>query len=760
LLSPDNVYSAGKRDGARDPQADISASVDQIFAFVRRQWRVAAVCGLVSLVFGFVYIFSAVPLYTAATTVLIDRNKSEIVNQLSAVGSSVDDEASILSQLELLRSDTIAGYVVDRQKLAENDVFLAQDMSLPTRAMNIMRSLANPASWFADDEVLDAAERASRRQAAIAKVIAGTWVERVGRTYVIRIAFVSPEPQLSANIANAIADAYLVDKLNSKYEATRRASDWLFERIDELREQARASDLAVQKFRSDNGLVIAGDRLVSDQQLSELNTQLVGMRTDTARAKARLEQITMILESGAADATVDDVLQSSISNELRRKYLDASKLESDISRRLGPDHVQAVRLRAEMTEYQALMLEELRRIAESYRNELNVAEAREKSMQESVDAARGVSALAGEKQVELRELQRTADTYRNLYETFLQRHQEALQQQSFPVTDARIISQASVPTGASSPKKKQALIVFLLFGVITGGAIGAYRELQDRFFRTAEQVKNLLDVDYLGPVPLIEASDVAGGESEHKRHIRHLSTLTSFSSDNPRSSYSETLRATKFAVDLDSPSVSSRVVGIVSSLPGEGKSTFAINFAQLLAAQGPRVLLVDADLRNPGATRSIARHADMGLLEVINAGLDFKEVAMLDPKTKLAFMPTVSWRRLPHSSELLGSQGMQKFISSARSTFDYVIVDLPPLAPVIDAKVMVPNIDSFVYVVEWGKTSRTVVRSNMDANPDVMQKCVGAVLSKVDQKKMRLYSEYGSSDYYAARYRSYYQEGV
>lgn len=760
MLSPDNMYSTAKRNGANDPQADISASVDQIFSFIRRQWRIAAACGLVSLVLGFVYIFSAVPMYTAATTVLIDRNKSEIVNQLSAIGSSVDDEASILSQLELLRSDIIAGYVVDKQRLAENDVFLAQDVSFPTRVLSALRVIADPASWFADDEVLDAAERASRRQAAIAKVIAATGVQRVGRTYVIRITFVSPDPQFSAEIANAIADAYLVDKLNSRYEATRRASDWLLERIDELREQARASDLAVQKFRSDNGLVIAGDRLVSDQQLSELNTQLVGMRTDTARARARLEQITKILDSGATDATVDDVLQSSISNELRRKYLDASKLESEISRRLGPDHVQAARLRAEMQEYQGLMLQELRRIAESYRNELNVAEAREKSMQESVDAARGVSALAGEKQVELRELQRTADTYRNLYETFLQRHQEALQQQSFPVTDARVMSRASVPTGPSSPKKRQALVMFLLLGVMTGGAIGAYRELQDRFFRTAEQVKKLLDVDYLGPVPLIEAANLFGGEGEHKRHIRHLSTLTSFSSDNPRSSYAETLRAAKFAVDLDSPAHNSKVVGVVSSLPGEGKSTFAINFAQLLAAQGARVLLVDADLRNPGATRSIARHADAGLLEVITEGRDFKELVMLDPKSKLAFIPTVSWRRLPHSSELLRSEGMQEFISSARTKFDYVVVDLPPLAPVIDAKVMVPSIDSFVYVIEWGKTSRTVVRNTMDANADVMQKCVGVVLSKVDQKKMKLYSEYGSSEYYATRYRSYYQEGA
>lgn len=760
MLSPDNNYPKTRRLLGSDPQADLSASVDQIFAFMRRQWRIAAACGVVALVVGFVYIFSAVPLYTAQTTVLIDRNKSDIVNQLSAIGGSVDDEASILSQLELLRSDTIAGYVVDKRKLAENETFLARDVSFPTRVINFLRLLSSPASWFADEAVVDAAEQASRRQAAISKIVSGTRVERVGRTYVIRIAFVSPDAGFSADIANAIADAYLLDKLNSKYEATRRASDWLLERIDELRQQARDSDLAVQKFRTENGLVVAGDTLVSDQQLSELNSQLVSMRADTARARARLEQITQILDSGATDAIVDDVLQSSISNELRRKYLDASKLESEISRRLGPDHVQAVRLRAEMKEYQGLMLQELGRIAESYRSDLTVAEAREKSMQESVDAARGVSALAGEKQVELRELQRTADTYRNLYETFLQRYQEAIQQQSFPVTDARVISQASVPTSPSSPKKRQALIVFLLGGLLIGGGIGAYRELQDRFFRTAEQIKKILEIDYLGSVPLVPATPVVGPEGEQRRQVRHLTTLTSYSSDNPRSLYSETLRAAKFAVDIDGPSQAGKVVGIVSSLPGEGKSTFAINFAELLAVQGARVLLIDGDLRNPGATRSIARHADAGLLEVIAGDRDFKEVVMFDAKTKLTFLPTVSWRRLPHSSELLGSQGMDQLLTAARSMFDYVIVDLPPLAPVIDAKVLAPKIDSFVYVIEWGKTSRKVVANCMDANVEVLQKCIGAVLSKVDQSKLKLYSEYGSSEYYAARYRSYYQDGA
>ncbi|MBB4190695.1 succinoglycan biosynthesis transport protein ExoP [Rhizobium aethiopicum] len=757
MLSPDKLTP--RIDASRDTgnEADF-IDFDKLIAIVRRQWRIVAVCAFAFAILGVVYVLTAVPVYTAETKVLIDRSDNQMINQLAAFGQLDDDEGTVLSQVELLKSDTIAYAVVDKLKLVDDPVFTAQKNSLFSVAT--LKSLLNFRSWFADDGAVAPDAEMKRRWAA--ETVAGNIdVERVGKSYVLDLSYTSQSPDLAREIAAAIADVYLVDKLNSKYEATRRAGEWLQERIEELRQQALDTDLAVQKFRSEHGLVEAGSgTLLSEQQLSELNSQLIKAQAETAQAEAKYTRIKSIIEAKQTDAIVTDVLDSSISNDLRKKYLEASKLEAEIEARLGPDHVQAVRLRAEMAEYERLMFDELNRIAESYQSELTVAQSREKSLRDSVDKATGVAATAGETQVQLRELERTRDTYKNLYQSFLARYQEAIQQQSFPITAARIITTAETPTKPSAPKRSLVIAFAMFLGCAFGSGIGAFREFRDRFFRTGDDVKDMLDVESLGVMPLIEnnVDDPTLVDPGNPRSIARGGKTTTYVEEHPLSAFAETLRSAKIAIDISASDQRCKVIGVVSSLPGEGKSTTAINFAKLLAMQGARCLLIDADMRNPGATRAIGRHAEAGLLEAIVDNRPLKDLILLDPKTKLAFLPTVARYRVPHSSELLASRGMDQLLEFARQSFDYIIVDLPPLAPVVDARAINPKLDAVVFVIEWGKTSRKVVQSTLLSEPDLYTKCVGAILTKVDPAQMKLYRTFGSSEYYYKRYSRYYTE--
>ncbi|SCB61639.1 succinoglycan biosynthesis transport protein ExoP [Rhizobium aethiopicum] len=757
MLSPDKLTP--RIDASRDTgnEADF-IDFDKLIAIVRRQWRIVAVCAFAFAILGVVYVLTAVPVYTAETKVLIDRSDNQMINQLAAFGQLDDDEGTVLSQVELLKSDTIAYAVVDKLKLVDDPVFTAQKNSLFSVAT--LKSLLNFRSWFADDGAVAPDPELKRRWAA--ETVAGNIdVERVGKSYVLDVTYTSQSPDLAREIAAAIADVYLVDKLNSKYDATRRAGEWLQERIEELRQQALDTDLAVQKFRSEHGLVEAGSgNLLSEQQLSELNSQLIKAQAETAQAEAKYTRIKSIIEAKQTDAIVTDVLDSSISNDLRKKYLEASKLEAEIEARLGPDHVQAVRLRAEMAEYERLMFDELNRIAESYQSELTVAQSREKSLRDSVDKATGVAATAGETQVQLRELERTRDTYKNLYQSFLARYQEAIQQQSFPITAARIITTAETPTKPSAPKRSLVIAFAMFLGCAFGSGIGAFREFRDRFFRTGDDVRDMLDVESLGVMPLIEnnVEDPTLVDPGNPRSIARGGKTTTYVEEHPLSAFAETLRSAKIAIDISASDQRCKVIGVVSSLPGEGKSTTAINFAKLLAMQGARCLLIDGDMRNPGATRAIGRHAEAGLLEAIVDNRPLKDLILLDPKTKLAFLPTVARYRVPHSSELLASRGMDQLLEIARQSFDYIIVDLPPLAPVVDARAINPKLDAVVFVIEWGKTSRKVVQSTLLSEPDLYTKCVGAILTKVDPAQMKLYRTFGSSEYYYKRYSRYYTE--
>ena len=746
----------------RDGGVEQSIDFDHLLAAARRQWRIVVVGLLGGLILGILYILTAVPLYTANTSVLIDRENRAIADQLSTLGGVLDDEATVLSQVELLKSDTISLSVVDRLNLTEDAAFNASGGSLISTTISTLRSIVNVTSWFSSaSESVN--EKEARRQAASQRVQGNMTVSRVGRTYVLSISYVSPSPALSGRIARAIADAYLTDKLDSKYEATRRAGNWLQERIEELRKKSLESDLAVQKFRTANGLVSSGGRLVSEQQLTELNSALIVAQADTAKAQANLSRIRDIIAKGQTDAIVTDVLDSSISNTLRGKYLEASKREAEIADRLGPNHTQAIRLRGEMREYQRLMFEELGRIAESYQSNLDVARSREKSLAESVTQATGISATANETQVQLRELERSAETYKNLYQTFLQRYQEAMQQQSFPVSEARIISRATDPDHASHPRKALVLALSLILGAGAGVGFGAFREFRDRFFRTGDQVRDVLGQEFLGLAPLVSGDVLRSpkdleDEGLHPRVIRKPNVITNYIIDHPLSVFAETLRAAKIAADLSLSAKQSKVIGVISVLPGEGKSTVAINFAELLASQGARTILIDGDLRNPGSTRAIGSHAEAGLLEAVLEGRPVKDILLMDQKTKLAFLPAVVKRRIPHSSELLASVGMTQVLSTATQNFDYVILDLPPLGPVVDARAIASKVDGFVFVVEWGRTARKVVRQTLETEPLVAEKCLGVILNKVDAEKMKLYREYGSTEYYYSRYSAYYRE--
>ena len=737
--------------------------IDAALAMIRRQWRIVLAAIAVAGAIGLAFAATAVPIYSASATLLIDRNNSQIVEQLSTIGGVIEDEASILSQVEVLQSETIGLAVVDSLNLAENQEFRATRASLLSSIFSTVRSVVNVSQWFSPVKKETVIDDGTLKRSLSDRLLQGLSVKRIGRTYALELTYNSTSPVLAAQIVNAVASAYLVDKLNSKYEATKRASDWLSDRIAELRQRALETDLAVQKFRAVHNLIETGTSgLLSDQQLAASNSALILAQSDTARARARVQRIEYILATDDVDAVVTDILDSAVANDLRKKYLESSKLEAEITSRLGSNHVQAVRLRNEMQEYRRLMFQEISRIAQSYKSDLEVSEAREKSLAESVAKATNVSTSASQTQVQLRELQREAETYKNMYQTFLQRYQEAMQQQSFPVTEARVISKAMPPYTPSKPNKTMILALFMIMGAAAGGGIAVFREFRDRFFRTGEQVRDVLGLEFLGNTPLVQtkpgADAVPKGQDEAPAATRP-SSVARYAVDHPLSSFAETLRSTRLAIDLGiATKHGARVVGVVSALPSEGKSTISINLAQLLAGQGARVLLLDADIRNPGATRALARHATEGLLEVLLEGRNIRDALLHDEKTRLAFLPTVVKQRVPHSSELLTSAQMHKLLAEASSVFDYIIVDLPPLGPVVDARAMASRIDGFVFVTEWGKTARRAVRNTIENEVHIRKKCLGVILNKVDTEKLKLYRAYGSSEYYHSRYTRYYHD--
>jgi capsular exopolysaccharide synthesis family protein len=223
----------------------------------------------------------------------------------------------------------------------------------------------------------------------------------------------------------------------------------------------------------------------------------------------------------------------------------------------------------------------------------------------------------------------------------------------------------------------------------------------------------------------------------------------------PLSRFAESIRSIRLAIDLHVTDTSNKVVGITSSLPNEGKSTIAAALAQLIAHAGARVIVVDCDLRNPSLSRSLAPEATAGLVEVIAGHAPLEEVIWRDPKTNMDFLPTVKKRPLFHTSEILSATSTRKLFDALRANYDYVVVDLPPLAPVIDVRATTSLIDSFILAVEWGCTKTDVVQHALHTAPNLREALIGVVLNKTDMNAIKSYDGY-HNDYYNNKHYTRY----
>ena len=791
-----------------------------ILDFIHRQYRVIGITAAFFVALGLVYVFTATPRYTATATMLIDTQDTHLFQQQSMFSDIpiAIDAGTVESQVQILKSEKVLLTVIKNLNLTKDPEFVGPSGGLVSAILGAVDSLfasSGPPSEFA------------LTRGALGVLRSRLDVQRVGLTYVITISFQSLSPDRAAEIANAIANAYIDDQLDAKYQTARRAGTWLQDRLRELREQAATAERAVVMFKDKNNIVEAGGRSMNDQQLAELNSELVMARSQTAEARAKVGRVQAVLNSNtpesAIDATVADSLKDDVIQKLRSQYLELSQRESDWTVRYGSGHLAVVNLRNQMGEIQSSIRNELQRIAQSYQSDLNIAERHEVSVQQQLDQAVSQSQVNNQSEIALRELESQAQTYRALYDNFLQRYMESVQQQSFPFTNARVISAATRPLGPSHPRTLLALALAAMAGLGFGIGAGTWREFADRVFRTSAQVETLLQSDCIALVPVVKDaaqqnargseglqshlrtfftamtgaaqkaglpslgrqwsnSDAAGpvandavekadfaGSGRKAQRVKNLKSPDpgqqrivvapgplSIIVDAPFSAFAEAIRSIKVAIDL-SPATGAggKIIGFTSSVPGEGKSSTACAVARLIAQAGSRVLLLDCDLRNPSLSRSLSPRSATGLLDVLSGKSTLEQAMWLDDATNMSFLPVGTKARLAHSSEIIASAQTRSFFEKLRHSYDYIIVDFAPVMPIVDVRASMHLVDSYAYVVEWGRTRTEHVEQALQSARGVYEHLLGVVLTKVDLASLGRYDGHGVGYYKDERYRRY-----
>ena len=373
-------------------------------------------------------------------------------------------------------------------------------------------------------------------------------------------------------------------------------------------------------------------------------------------------------------------------------------------------------------------------------------------------------------QVGLHDLESSAQISRAIYDNFLQRYAKSLQQQQFPISDARILAAASPPTSKSGPKTLLILAMAAAGGLAFAVAVGILRELMNRSLYTSEQVESTLQTPCISLVPLMKSDKGSTLTRDPKpmisfdqglatawnkqRIITHDQNVIWAVLNSPFSRFAESIRSIKLAIDLDS-GASNKVIGFTSSLPGEGKSTIAASVALLMAQTGARVILVDCDLRNPSLSGTLAPDAEHGILEVIAGRVPLEDAVWTDPSSNLTFLPAVIKTRHVYSSEVLAADATEELIRNLQSRYDYVLVDLTPLLPVVDTRATTGLVDCYICVVEWGRTKIDCLEYAFRDAQNISEKLLGVILNKADVNRLSRHYP-GGEHYYRNKYYPHY----
>lgn len=749
---PDNPIGS-TIGGWQQPTVDLR----ELVRILRRRWRILAAAPAVLLALSLAYVVVATTRYTATSTVLVDPRRANVVdstNNQQVLTNFGTDDATIESQTLLIQSVAILQRVVEKLKLTADPEFIPQPSLLDPilYPIKLLFASSGPSSG------------ASAEDAAIAKSIEilqkRMKVTRQGTTFLVDINISSESPQKAAKIANAIADGYFEEQVRAKYDATKIAAGWLNSQIEGLKSRVLASEQAVEKFRADNNLSVAQGVTVNDQQITDLNNKLIAARVQTAEARAKSDQVKDLAKSGADPGSISAAISSDMITKLRTQYADIAKNVADLSSKYGPRHPLVTNVRAQLQDTQRLINEEIKRIVDSTQHDYDVAKSREASLQQSLDQLQGVSTTSGQAQVRLHELQREAEANRTLYESYLARYKETSAQESLEMPDSRVVTRASIPIRPSSPKTMLILGLALMLGLGGGCVIAFLADYLDRRVKTLEQAESISGVPALAAVPLIGARELAARAKRGHSELDHYDPrsarllppalqppLMRYALEEPGTFFAEAIRSVRLAVQRTLRLQPIKVVLVTSALDGEGKTTLAANLALSLATLGIKTLLIDGDLRNPALTRALCPHADAGLLEVATGQVSLERALLLDRSTGLSILPSPAIKDVDIITELMFSEQIVDTLDHLRQRYELIIIDSPPLVPLVDGRALAELSDRIVLALAWDQTPEEVVSHTINLLGPVYDRILGTVLTRVDLNRLRFYDYYRSSAY-------------
>lgn len=675
-------------------QSDIS--LREIFYLFWRRKMIVFLC-LFGCLLGAGFIISKLtPLYSARALIKIEGDQT-------APPKAIPDMEVVLSEVQILQSQTLAAQVVQTLNLAKE----------------------------------------GQTRTAVDVILSSLSVRPLGQSLVVEVLYKGNDAKRVAQITNEIVVQYIKGQIGAKNSDNKQTAAWLDKRLKDLEVRVRQSAQAVEEYRSKHALVGGYKGDVTSQQISELNTQFMLSKTRTAEAEAKLDQVNAIASGRSSLSALPDAINSSFIQNLKQEEVKLSSKLSELRTRYGEKHPDVIVAQAELRAQRQKIKREIEKITQSISSDVDIARARQQSLEEALDELEQQRGSENQSSIELQALEREAQANKELYETFLTQFKENDQQKDNHRPNARIISRADVPLAPIWPNKY--LIFFLagLSGLIIGVTGALVMEGLDNGYRTSRDLEEIFKIPAITMVPLMD---------KNKKGIQ--TGLADFIIDKPYSAVAEAIRSLRVSLALrHNPDV--KVISITSSVPGEGKTTLSLWLARAMANSGKKTLLIDCDLRRPSVHHFFNDKNEITLVDVLLGKNSAEELISVDQKTGLHRIYARPMEK--GEADILSSGGMEQLITHLRDVYDLIILDTPPSLAVSDSRILSKLADKVLYVVQWKKTPRevvnTAVRHLLRDDIDI----AGFVISQVNTKEHAKY-HFGDMGSYYIKYHDYFSE--
>ena len=705
---------------------------------LKYRWLILAICAL-ALAMGFIVTFTATPFYQATVTIQIDRQAAKVVKLDGPQDNVSDGDRFYQTQYDLLKSRSLAERVAQDLNLAGASDFLnPPSTSAWGKLSDLIFSSANTATE--DKQTEDKGNFGQRKATAASVVQSGLSFAPGLRSSLVKISFASPSPKWAQQIADGVADSYVSSNLERRYGATTYARNFLKERLEELKLKLEESEKALVAYADEKELIdlsiaatgphSAGSKQsLVDSDLAALNTVLQKVVAERIHAQEHWEQANDSVGIGLPQILDDTAIKA-----LRGQR---AVLMADYQNKLStfkPAYPDMLKLKAQIDQIDQEIKSAVDVIKKSLKARYESALQQEVLLKKKMDETKRGVLDTRNKEIQYNILKREADTNRTLYEGLLQQYKDVGIAGTVGTNNVAIIDRAQRPGAPFRPDLKKNLQISLVLGLLAAALAIALFEMLDDTFKSPEEIEEQLGLAVLGIIPLAD-----GNVLENISGSSHLG---------------EAFRSFRTALQFSTDQGAPKSIVVTSSQPAEGKSTtalaLAVNFAQL----GMKVLLIDADLRNPSQHRNLKRNNGAGLSNYL-AGSTVPESIFQETQIEgLYFMP--SGPLPPNPAELLAGPRMMSLLSTASEKVDTVIIDSPPVLGLADAPLLASVASGTLLVIATSDTRRGVVKGALKRLHFARARMVGALMNKCDFRKSYGYgygygygAGYGALEYYS-----------